>query len=75
MEAEAAVADQSDAAVEAFRAAVGQAEADGGEDAGAVVTDRPREPDERDQPRPGCPGEPAVEVRRREAGILELVAP
>ena len=36
VEAEAAVADQADAAVEAFEAAVGEAESDGGEDAGAV---------------------------------------
>ena len=36
MEAEAAVADQADLAVEAFQAAVGEAEADGGEDAVAV---------------------------------------
>jgi hypothetical protein len=34
--AEGAVADQADLAVEAFEAAVGEAEADGGEDAGAV---------------------------------------
>jgi hypothetical protein len=35
VEAEAAVADEADAAVESFKAAVGEAEADRGEDAGA----------------------------------------
>ncbi len=39
MEAEAAVADQPDAAVEALETAVGEPEADGGEDAGAVAAD------------------------------------
>src|SRR3954452_11489492 len=66
VEAEAAVADQADAAVEALEAAVGEPEADGGEDAGAVATDRARELDERDQPRPRRPGEPAIQVRRCE---------
>src|SRR4051812_5501551 len=47
VKAEAAVADQADAAVEAFEAAVGQSEADRGEDAGAVAADRARELDER----------------------------
>ena len=46
MEAEAAVADQSDAAVEALEATVAEAEADGGEDAGAMAADRARELDE-----------------------------
>ncbi len=73
MEAEAAVADQADAAVEALEAAVGEPEPDGGEDAGAVAADRARELDERDQPRPRCPCEPGVQVRGREAGIVELV--
>jgi hypothetical protein len=49
VEAEAAVADQPDAAVEAFEAAVGEPEADGGEHAGAVGADRAREPDVRAQ--------------------------
>jgi hypothetical protein len=44
------VADEADAAVEAFEAAVGEAEADGGEDAGAVAADRAGELDERRQP-------------------------
>ncbi len=73
MEAEAAVADQADAAVEALEAAVGEPETDGGEDAGAVAADRARELDERRQPRSRRPSEPAVEVRRREPGIIELV--
>ena len=47
VKAEAAVADEADAAVEAFEASVGQAEADRGQDAGAVATDRAREADER----------------------------
>ena len=51
VEAEGAVADEADAAVEAFKAAVGEAEADRGEDAVAVAADGAREPDERAQPR------------------------
>jgi hypothetical protein len=47
VEAEAAVADQADAAVESFEAAVVEAEADGGEDAFAVAADRAGELDER----------------------------
>jgi hypothetical protein len=50
VEAEAAVADEADAAVEAFQAAVGEVEADGGEDAGAVTADRAGKADERLQP-------------------------
>ena len=62
MEAEAAVADQADAAVESFEAAVVEAEADGGEDAFAVAADRAGELDERVELRARCPGEPGVEV-------------
>lgn len=47
MEAEAAMTDEADAAVEAFQAPVGQAEADRGEDARAVAADRACEPNER----------------------------
>ena len=47
MEAEAAVADEADAAVEAFEVAVGEPESDCGEDAGAVAADCARELDER----------------------------
>jgi len=47
VEAEAAVADEADAAVESFEAAVVQSESDGGEDAGAVAADRAGELDER----------------------------
>jgi len=47
VEPEAAVADQADAAVEAFEAAVVESEADGGEDAGAVASDCACEFDER----------------------------
>ncbi len=46
MEAEAAVADEADAAVEAFGAAVVEAEADGVEDPVAVAADRAGELDE-----------------------------
>jgi hypothetical protein len=49
VEAAAAVADQADRAVHAFKAAVGQAEAKGGEDAGAVGSQGAREPDGRRQ--------------------------
>ena len=49
VEAEGAVADQADLAVEAFEAAVGEAEADGGEDAVAVGAERACEADERRQ--------------------------
>jgi len=47
LEAEAAVADEPDAAVEPFEAPVEQSEADRGEDASAVAADRPGELDER----------------------------
>ena len=73
VEAEAAVADQADLAVEAFEAAVGEAEADGGEDAVAVAAEGAREPDERRQPRARRPGQPGVEVRGRERGVGEVV--
>jgi hypothetical protein len=46
VKAEGAVADQADLAVEAFQAAVGQAEADGGEDAVAVLAYGARESNE-----------------------------
>ena len=46
MEAEAAVADEADAAVEALEAAVGEPESDGGEDPFAVAADGARKPDE-----------------------------
>jgi len=47
VEAEAAVRQQPDLGVEAFQAAVGQAEADRGEDAVAVASDAAGELDER----------------------------
>jgi len=47
VKSEAAVADQADLGVEALEAAVGQAEADGGEDAVAVGPERAGERDER----------------------------
>src|SRR3954468_18740765 len=53
--------------------AVGEAEADGGEDAVRVAADRAREPNERDEPGAGRPGEPGVEVGRREPWVVELV--
>lgn len=49
MEAEGAVADEADLGVEAFEAAVCEAEADGGEDAVAVRPEGACEPDERAQ--------------------------
>jgi hypothetical protein len=50
VKAEGAVADEADLAVEALEAAVGEAEADGGEDAVAVLAQGAREPDERFEP-------------------------
>jgi hypothetical protein len=47
VEAEAAVADQADLAVESLEAGVGQVQADGGEDAVAVAADGAGELDER----------------------------
>ena len=73
MKAEAAVADEADAAVEALEAPVGEPEVDGGQDAGAVAADGAREPDEGGQARAGGPGQPGVEVCGREGGIVELV--
>jgi len=73
VEAEAAVADQADAAVESFEAAVVQTEADGVEDPVAVAADGARELDERLQAGSGGPGEPGVQVRRGERRILEVV--
>jgi hypothetical protein len=73
VEAEGAVADQADLGVEALEAAVGEAEADGGEDAVAVRAERAREPDERSEPRARCPGQPGVEVRGRERRVVEVV--
>ena len=55
MEAEGAVADQADLAVEAFEAAVGEAEADGGEDAVAVLAQGAGEADERPAAGSGWP--------------------
>jgi hypothetical protein len=46
------MADEADAAVEAFEAAVVESEADRGEDAGAVAADGARELDERFELRP-----------------------
>jgi hypothetical protein len=67
------VADRADAAVETFEAAVGEPEADGGEDAGAVAADRARELEEREEPGAGGPGEPGVEVGGREPRVVELL--
>jgi hypothetical protein len=50
VKAEAAVADQADLGVQALEAAVGQPEADRGEDPVAVGAQRAGEPDERRQP-------------------------
>jgi len=73
VEAEGAVAGQADLRVEAFEAAVGEPEADGGEDALAVAADRPRELDERPQLRATRPGEPGGEVLGCGARVLEVV--
>jgi hypothetical protein len=73
VEAKAAVADQADLAVEAFGAAVGEAEPDGGEDAAAVGAQRAREPDERLEPGARCPGQPGVELSGRQVRIVEVV--
>jgi hypothetical protein len=67
------VADESDAAVEAFEAAVAEAESDRVEDAGAVAADRARELDERLESRSGCPGQPGVQMRQRERSIVDQV--
>ena len=66
MEAKGAVADEPDAAVEALEAAVGQAEADGGEDAVAVRFEGAGEADEWAQARARGPREPGIEVGGRE---------
>jgi hypothetical protein len=50
VESEAAVADQADLAVESFEAAVGEPEADGGEDPVAVRSERAGEADEGSEP-------------------------
>ena len=74
MDAEGAVADEADLGVEAFEAAVGQAEADGSEDAVAVLTQGADGADERLEPGARGPGQPGVEVRRRECGVGQVVA-
>ena len=73
MEAEAAVADQADAAVEAFQAPVGQAEADRGEDAVAVRAQGAREPDEGLELRARGPGQPGVQVLGRERRVGQVI--
>ena len=73
VKAEAAVADQSNAAVEAFEAAVGQPEADRGEDARAVAAQRAGGLDERGEPGARGPANPGVQVRRRERRIFKRV--
>src|ERR1017187_6516773 len=73
VEAEAAVADEADAAVETFESAVVEAEADGVEDPVAVTADGAGELDERLEPGSRCPGEPGVEVCRRERRVVEVV--
>ena len=71
MKAEAAVADQSDAAVEAFEATVGESEADRGEDPVAVAAQGAGGLDERRELGACCPSEPGVEVGGGERGVLE----
>src|SRR4051794_1864981 len=59
--------------VEALEAAVGEAEADRGEDAVAVGAEGAREGDGWSEPRSGGPGEPRVEMRRRQPSVVEVV--
>jgi hypothetical protein len=73
VKAEGAMADEADLAVKAFEAAVGEAEADRGEDAVAVLAQGAREPNERLEPRARCPCEPGAEVRRRERWVGQVV--
>jgi hypothetical protein len=73
VEAERAVADEADLAVEAFEAAVGESEADRGEDAIAVRSEGAREADERPQAGARCPGQPGVEVGGRQARVGQVV--
>src|SRR5687768_10512414 len=46
---------------------------DRGEDPVAVLAQGAREPDERLEPGARCPGQPCVEVRRRQRWIIEVV--
>jgi hypothetical protein len=69
VEAEGAVAGESDLGVDAFEVAVGEAEANGAEYAVAVFAQGARELDEREQARAGGPGQPGVEVGRGEVGV------
>src|SRR5215211_8063024 len=73
VKAVAAVADQADLGVQALEAAVGEAEADGGEDAVAVLAQGAGEADERLQPRPGGPAQPGLEVGRGECWVGQVV--
>ena len=71
MQAVAAVAEQPDLVVEAFQAGVGEAEADRGEDPGAVAAYGAPELDEGREFGARCPGQPRVEVCGRVGGVLE----
>ena len=73
MEAERAVADQADLGVEAFEAAVGEAEPDGGEDAVAVLAQCAGEADEGSESRAGCPAQPGVEVGGRQRRVGQVI--
>ncbi len=73
MEAEAAVADEADLAVEAFQAAVGEPEPDRGEDPVAVRAQGAGEADERFEPRAAGPGEPGVQVSGRQCRVGQVV--
>jgi hypothetical protein len=70
VEAEGSVAGEADLGVEAFEAAVGESEADRGEDAVAVGSEGAGEADEWAQVRAGGPREPGVQVRRSERGVV-----
>ena len=63
-----------DVVVEDFQAPVVEPESDGGEDPVAVAADGAGESYEELHARPGCPGQPGVEIVARERGVLELVA-
>jgi hypothetical protein len=73
VESEGAVADQADLGVEAFQAAVGEMEADRGEDAVAVLAQRARQLHERTQSGAGGPGEPGVDMVWGECRLGQVV--
>ena len=67
------VMNQADVAVEALEAAVGEPEPDGGEDAVAVLAQGAGEAEERLEPRAAGPGQPGVQLRGRQARVVDVV--